>query len=1061
MKECSVCGKCFPDDVDQCPNDSAALKFSLRGDLVLDERYRLEQRLGRGGMGIVFKASHVFLRTTHAVKVILPDLVSEDPMLVTRFRQEAVVAASIKHRNIVSVTDFGVADDTMPFLVMEFLMGRSLWDILCERRRLSLPEAVEVMEAIAAGVGAAHRRSVVHRDLKPLNVFVQDSMPISEGLKILDFGLAKIKSAELYSSLIQAQTHTTSVMGSPLYMAPEQWSEGEPDTRADIYSMGIILYQLLAGHTPFSGASLPKIMKGHLMTDPPSFASLGLQIPISVERVVRHALEKDPERRTASVEDLTAELREAIANVEIGPVTLMTALPVEELESATLLRLTDTGRTDNATSQAGVLATDEHELLATQSEIEEEAEQLMRELEDAQRRAEEARQRVAEAARKRAEKEAERKRAEEEAARKRQEEELALKHAAEEERKRLEAEQARKLAEAQEARRLAEEESKRKAEEERARRLAAEEANRLALEVAEAQLRAEEARKRADEEAQSRAKEEAARRSAEERAARLALEVEEIQKRAEEARQRAEEEARLRADEAPKRKFEEEANRLALEVAEAQLRAEEARKRAEEEAHSRAKEEAARRSAEERAARLTLEVEEIQKRAEEARQRAEEEAHLRADEAAKRKLEEEEALRLRQKQEARRLQEDEAVRLRAEADVARLAEEVLEAQQRVEQARLLAEAEAQKRIEEEAARRRAEEEALRLSQEVEEAKQRAEEVRRRAEEEARKQAARELERKLKDREAAEAARAAREAQELAISAGHGTIADSGSASVSSRTTTSGVSVVATQERGKRTTIALALSLVVLLGIAFGAYRVLFHNRAEPKPVITGMIDLPGGTFTLGRNDGPPQQAPAHAVTVGAFAIDRTEVTNSEYADFVRQSNHPAPAGWVDNKPPAGQEKFPVVNVSFEDAQAFAAWRSKRDGVYYRLPLEEEWEYAARADKNYLFPWGNDWVDNYANVKSDSLKPVGSYPRGASPWGVQDMVGNVMEWTSSRASAYPGGNVTVSVDKSDWLVVRGSSYKAREQSELTTTMRQWLSRSSKDPLVGFRLVHPGS
>src|SRR5918911_1088513 len=156
MKECFTCGICYSDAVNYCTADSEPLQFSIRGEPLLDNRYLLERRLGQGGMGIVFRARHIFLKSVHAVKVILPDLVGNDPMLLTRFRQEAIVAASIRHRNIIAVTDFGVAQKTMPFLVMEFVKGRSLHDLLEERGRFSFEWALDVMSAIGAGVGAAH-----------------------------------------------------------------------------------------------------------------------------------------------------------------------------------------------------------------------------------------------------------------------------------------------------------------------------------------------------------------------------------------------------------------------------------------------------------------------------------------------------------------------------------------------------------------------------------------------------------------------------------------------------------------------------------------------------------------------------------------------------------------------------------------------------------------------------------------------------------------------------------------------------------------------------------------
>src|SRR5437868_11125576 len=295
MKECPVCRRCFPDSVNHCPNDGDATTQSIMGEPVVDGRYQLERRLGQGGMGVVFQARHIFLKTPHAIKVILPDLVGNDPMLTTRFRQEALAAAAIRHPNIIAVTDFGVVRGTMPFLVMEFVKGRSLQDILAAEGVMPPQRAWEFISAIAAGVGAAHRQNIVHRDLKPLNIMVQDDVPVAEGVKILDFGLAKIKSGDLLGSFVQAQT--SGLMGSPFYMAPEQWSDEEPDARADIYSLGVILYQMLSGEVPFKGSSIPSIMKKHLTQDVPSLASKGVDVPPQIEAVILHAMAKAAKRR--------------------------------------------------------------------------------------------------------------------------------------------------------------------------------------------------------------------------------------------------------------------------------------------------------------------------------------------------------------------------------------------------------------------------------------------------------------------------------------------------------------------------------------------------------------------------------------------------------------------------------------------------------------------------------------------------------------------------------------------------------------------------------------------
>src|SRR5437667_10094758 len=312
MKECPACRRCFPDEINHCPQDGDATTPSLLGEPVRGGRYQLEKRLGSGGMGVVFKARHIFLKTQHAIKIILPDLVGNDPMLVTRFRQEVLAAAAIRHQNIIAVTDFGVVRGTMPFLVMEFVHGKSLQDLMSDEGAMPSMRAFELMQPICAGIAAAHRQKIIHRDLKPLNVMIQNDIPTSEGVKILDFGLAKITSGELLGSFIAAQT--TGLMGSPFYMAPEQWSDEPPDARSDIYSLGVMFYQMLCGEVPFKGSSIPSIMKKHLTSEVPTLASKGVDVPPQIEAAVRQALEKDPDYRTPSADDFATELRAAMSS---------------------------------------------------------------------------------------------------------------------------------------------------------------------------------------------------------------------------------------------------------------------------------------------------------------------------------------------------------------------------------------------------------------------------------------------------------------------------------------------------------------------------------------------------------------------------------------------------------------------------------------------------------------------------------------------------------------------------------------------------------------------------
>ena len=214
---------------------------------------------------------------------------------------------------------------------------------------------------------------------------------------------------------------------------------------------------------------------------------------------------------------------------------------------------------------------------------------------------------------------------------------------------------------------------------------------------------------------------------------------------------------------------------------------------------------------------------------------------------------------------------------------------------------------------------------------------------------------------------------------------------------------------------------------------------------------------------MGRDGGAPQEGPArNGVSVASFSMDKTEVTNGEYADFIRETpGYTPPSHWSGNQPEADIKMLPVINVSYQDAVKFAEWRSKRDGVKYRLPTEEEWEYAARGgDQNSLYPWGDGWVQGRAGTKDSGAtgpKPIGSYPEDKTRWGVLDMAGNVYEWTSSRASLYPGNSAQVNPAHKNWIVVRGGAYVTDYKQKSPTTFRDWFDPSRKEVVIGFRLV----
>ncbi|MFN0121032.1 MAG: SUMF1/EgtB/PvdO family nonheme iron enzyme [Blastocatellia bacterium] len=205
----------------------------------------------------------------------------------------------------------------------------------------------------------------------------------------------------------------------------------------------------------------------------------------------------------------------------------------------------------------------------------------------------------------------------------------------------------------------------------------------------------------------------------------------------------------------------------------------------------------------------------------------------------------------------------------------------------------------------------------------------------------------------------------------------------------------------------------------------------------------GMVLIPGGEFRVGRDEGEDADKPAHPATIKPFFMDLTEVTNEAYQRFVTEQNYKAPASWKDGKFPAGAEKLPVTEVTWEDANAYAA------AVGKRLPTEEEWEFAARGTDNFRYPWGMEFEASRANISgaagaSKKLLPVGSFPDGKSPFGLLDMSGNAWEWTDSEYKAYPGGRVQVpsGYERSTLRVIRGGSFAVPPDRATTTTRRGW-------------------
>ena len=742
MRECPHCFSCYDDTITQCPSDRASTFHSLPGSVALEGKYVLERRLGEGGMGIVYKAHHKFLKTTRAVKTIKLDLIGNDTSFVKRFHQEAMAAAAIGHPNIIAVLDYGLLQEKIPYIVMEFVEGVSLETLIVDKGRFTPSEALEYMQVITSALGAAHKHGIVHRDLKPLNIMIESGGSVREQIRILDFGLAKIKSSDMFGSFVAAKT--VGIVGSPSYMAPEQWSGEETDRRCDVYSLGIILYEMLIGDVPYKGSNIPSIMKKHLMAPPPPLATAESGISQEVEQVVHRALEKEPEARTASVEEFIAELEQAVLHPTL-------------VKAKTKRRSTGKATRVNRRRKTAQLPTDESD-----------------------------------------------------------------------------------------------------------------------------------ARVNSQVNAQVNVSKAAA------------------------APVFAQNVSTLQTPDAP---------------------------------------------------------------------------------------------------------------VQSESDTAKLPRPL----------------------------------PLRSTKEPDASPKASEPIPPRAEESASSEGngkgnAPLITTKLPVRPATDQRLPGR----LAISQ---------------------QSLVGNffKKRFAVPVIAgvVVLGLIVLSAFVYsrkGAEPPILQSQAAPVAVNTKreMVLIEGGTFTMGWNEGEEQRG-EHTVTVPSFYLDKYEVTNAEYAEFIKDTRKLAPVidpavkgsywvPWNGKNPPAGRERWPVANVSPKDAEDFAAWLSERDGVVYRLPTEEEWEFAARnGSKDSLFPWGNSWEEGRANInEKKSPVDVGSFPQGATQQGVQDMVGNVWEWTSSKARFYDNRPV---LSYKNARVRRGGSFFEKINSDFhNATERSWFGDENwKFPTIGFRLA----
>ncbi|HSO40553.1 MAG TPA: serine/threonine-protein kinase, partial [Labilithrix sp.] len=321
IKRCPECGTGFGLDATFCPFDGVALKTSTwspnrdpRTRTVVDRRYEIVAPLGEGGMGTVYKVRHVTLDRLFAMKVLRREL-AKDAGLAARFMQEARATAAIRHPSVVAINDFGTLDDGAPYFVMELLVGETLATYLRARGLLEPRVAASIARQIADALAAAHAASVVHRDLKPDNIFLVGAAVQrnpADDLRIVDFGAAKIVGA---SQL----TRPGVVFGTPYYMSPEQASGEAVDGRSDIYSLGVLLYEMLTGTVPFEADTYMGVLTKHMFETPtkPSVRKMGVQLG-ALEEVVLRCLEKEPQARYGSMPELSAALQRFLRDTPVG-----------------------------------------------------------------------------------------------------------------------------------------------------------------------------------------------------------------------------------------------------------------------------------------------------------------------------------------------------------------------------------------------------------------------------------------------------------------------------------------------------------------------------------------------------------------------------------------------------------------------------------------------------------------------------------------------------------------------------------------------------------------------
>lgn len=975
----------------------------LPRNYLIHNRYRIMRLLGEGGFGHVYEATD----ETFDRDIALKETLVEDEKFKKAFEREAKLLAKLNHPNIPRVTDY-FFDGRKQYLVMDLIEGLSLEELLKLHKRPPsyeevLPWAYQILDALNY-LHNIKPYPVIHRDIKPANIRISKEGKVS----LVDFGIAKGKIVD--SSDDEYAPLSSSVRAlSPAYSSLEQITGAGTDARSDIFSFGATLYHLLTGHLPaWASERYDRFNKGQ--GDPLILPhKRNPSVPEAISAVLLQAMSLNSKERFASAAEMRQALQEA---APLAPKSAESSLPepinVGKTISEQTTKLPDRificyRREDSAPQAYRLNDWLGNRQFLTFMDIDtipygvDFRQAINEELESCT---------------------------------------IVLvligKQWVTSERNGQ-----RRLDNPNDLVRL-------------------EIANALSRGIRVIPILVQDANMPSANDLPNEIKA---------LAYRQALSLNDI-------RWKDDVERLVRA-----------LNRTLADLEE-KRRKEAEHKLAEEE--TRKREEEAKREVEE--ARQKAEREE-RRRQEAEEQRREEEARARAEEEARRKREAEEAEAARQAEAERQRQEQEA-KQRAEE----------EAKQRAEEERRLAEeaarrAEEQRRGDEERRRQEAEE---RGRLEAEEVARRAEEERQRVEQERLKREALEAERKraaeLEEKERAAAAQqtATAPTQQAEAHTPPDTFAvKTIPAPPPERAVLPGEKpaprVVAPAGRNRRIMligVAVLFALVIVITVVLmprsKSNQSSNANQAQtvqeastpatnsngaaatlPAPSVTpptGMVYVPGGEFTMGR-DGDPTgyESPAHKVTVKPFFIDQYEVTREDYQKCVDEKRCQPPSIWGGNKFPAGTARLPVTGVTWDDANAYAKWAGKR------LPTEEEWEFAARGTDGRRYPWGNDWGVGLANADpaATGMVDVGSYPAGRSPFNVFDMVGNAWEWTTSPFQFYHDSKGRMTLDDvmnglKNLKVIRGCMYQCSKDKATTTFRRPWPANGNYDYSdTGFR------